>query len=175
MNIFKRIYNRILGLLGYPKAPRPEQIGERLVTMRCDGGRDCAVPVVANALGITYEKAHNALHHADLPGPLESPLMSNPLWLCRAIESLGYEANDSITLTEFLNGPMPTGKVIVLMHDPKNFYRGLLNQHWVTYEGRVGDSYLFHWGLTQDLVARSKEQVIKLITCGFPNCIIRVE
>jgi len=180
--VFVAIINRLRGLLGYPPPPRPEQIGERLVTMRCDGGRDCAAPVTANSCSaaagvvpsITYEQAHDALNHADLPGPLESPLLSNPEWLILAIRKLGFQAK-KITLTELLNGELPPGRVIMLVHKSGNWLTGTLNQHWVTYEGMNSTyEWLFHWGKNQNLVVKNKAEVVELFTTGTPNCILLV-
>lgn len=178
--VFAAIINRIYGLLGYPPLPTEEQKTERLITMRCGGGRDCAVPVTGNSttaaggVKITYEQAHNALHHADLPGPLESPLLSNPKWLCLAIESLGFKANDKAEVTQLLNGELPPGATIVLWHAPGTV-GGLLGQHWITYEGQdENDLFLFHWGKRQELKVKSRDEVIAGITNGSPNCIIVV-
>lgn len=180
--VLSAVVNRVKGLLGYPPPPRPEQIGERLVTMRCDGGRDCAVPVVANSCSaaaglvpsITYEQAHDALHHADLPGPLESPLLSNPEWLIHAIKSLGFKARKA-TLTELLDGELPPGRTIVLVHKAGNWLEGTLFQHWVTLEGHNSDTaFLFHWGKKQSPVVKEREEVIEMVTAGWPNCILVV-
>lgn len=173
--VFAAIINRIKTLFGYPPPPEDHQIGERLITMRkAAGGRDCAVPAIANACGVTYEQAWTALSHKDLPGPLESPILSNPLWLCRAIENLGFKADPKIKLTELLNGELPPGKVIVLWHAP-GVIGGLLGQHWICYEGMNSPTeYLFHWQTSQSLRIKTKQEVIDGVTNGSPNCIILV-
>lgn len=173
--LFAAIINRIKTLFGYPPPPEPHQIGERLITMRkAAGGRDCGVSAIANACGVTYEQAWTALSHKDLPGPLESPILSNPLWLCRAIENLGFKADPKIKLTELLNGELPPGKVIVLWHAP-GAVGGLLGQHWICYEGMNSPTeYLFHWQTSQNLRIKTKQEVIDGVTNGSPTCIILV-
>jgi len=180
--VLSAVVNRVKGLLGYPPPPRPEQIGERLVTMRCDGGRDCAVPVVANSCSaaaglvpsITYEQAHDALHHADLPGPLESPLLSNPEWLIHAIKSLGFKARKA-TLTELLDGELPPGRTIVLVHKAGNWLEGTLFQHWVVWFGRdANGNHRLHWGQNQEFVVKTSSELIALVTAGWPNCVFEV-
>lgn len=173
--IFAAIINRAKTLFGYPPAPEAHQIGERLITMRRGaGGRDCAVSALANALGITYEEAWDLLSHKDLPGPLESPILSNPLWLCRAIEKAGFKANDKIKLTALLSGELPPRKTIVLWHAP-GMVGGFLGQHWINYEGMNSTfEWLFHWQTSQNLKIKTKQEVIDGVTNGAPNCIISV-
>lgn len=174
--VFAAIINRIRTLFGYPPPPEEHQIGERLITMRKGaGGRDCAVPAIANACGVTYEQAWAALSHKDLPGPLESPLLSNPVWLCRAIENLGFKANPKIKLTELLNGELPPGKIIVLWHAP-GAIGGLLGQHYLNYMGMdSADTYLMHWQTSQNLRVKTRQEVIDGVTGGWPNVVILVE
>ena len=173
--IFAAIINRIRTLFGYPPPPEPEQIGERLITMRkAAGGRDCAVAAIANACGVSYEAAWKLLSHKDLPGPLESPLLSNPLWLCRAIENGDREADESITVTQLLSGELPPAKTIVLWH-AAGAVGGLLGQHWVNYMGQNdAGEYLFHWQTSQALRVKTRAEVIAGVTNGSPNCIIEV-
>lgn len=163
----KTLLNWLKGLLGYPTPPRPEQVGEALVTMR--EARDCLVAAIATLLGITYEAAHKAIGHRNLPSFLESPLLSNPLIAMRAIERLG-KTPTLIGLTTLLNSTAPAGAVVILVHDPDSPF---LSQHWVVWFGRsVDGTHRLAWGNSQEFILKSDAEMIDLVTKGWPNCII---
>ena len=164
----KTLWRMILELLGYPTPPRPEQIGEKLVTMR--QVRDCHVAAVATACGVSYEQAHKALWHFNLPWFLESPILSNPLNVKRGVSALGF-APIEIGLTPLINSTATPGKVIVLVHDPKS---PLFAQHWVVWMGLTDGKHAFHWGQCQDLVYKTQQELIDLVTAGSPNCVFEV-
>jgi len=163
----KIIWNFILEFLGYPPAPEPHQIGERFITMRRD--RDCLVAAIATALGIPYEQAHKAIGHRNLPGFLESPLLSNPWVAVNAIKKLG-KSPMIIGLTALLNNLALSGAVVVLVHDPK---KPTLSQHWVVWFGRsIDGNHRLAWGNSQEFVLKTDAELIDLVTKGWPNCII---
>jgi len=156
-----------LELIGFPTPPRPEQIGEKLVTMRQK--RDCHIPAVATACQVTYERAHKALWHFNLPWILESPLLSNPLNVKRGVKALGFTPVE-IGLSPLINNMATPGKVIVLVHDPKN---PIFSQHWVVWFGRsIDGSHRLAWGNSQEFVLKTDAELIDLVTKGWPNCII---
>lgn len=172
----KTLWRLIKRLLGFPMPPNDEQKTEKLITMR--EKRDCAVAAVATACGVSYEAAHRALNHWDLPFFLESPLLSNPLNILRAVRSLGFEPDDKARISELLRNELTPGRVICLVHNPDGAVKGTLQQHWVVYMGRTihpdGD-YLFHWGAGQTLKTLRQQEIIDMLTAGWPNCIILVK
>ena len=165
----KTLWRMFLELIGYPTPPRPEQIGEKLVTMR--QLRDCHIPAVATACGVTYEQAHKALWHFNLPWFLESPILSNPLNVKRGVKALGFTPVE-IGLSPLINNMATPGKVIVLVHDPKN---PIFAQHWVVWFGLGMDGkHRLHWGQYQDPVYKTQQELIDLVTAGTPNCVFEV-
>ena len=165
----KTLWRMFLELIGFPTPPRSEQIGEKLVTMR--QLRDCHIPAVATACQVTYERAHKVLWHFNLPWFLESPILSNPLNVKRGVSALGFTPVE-IGLTPLINNTATPGRVIVLVHDPKN---PLFAQHWVVWMGKDStDTHYLHWGLTQDLERKTKQELIDLVTLGTPNCVFEV-
>lgn len=168
------LWYRVITLFGWPMPPTDEQKEEKLVTMR--ESRDCAVAALATACEIPYEAAHNALFHANLPFFLESPVMSNPKWLCDAIERAGFKADDAAKITQLINGDLPKGKVICLMHNPANAILATLQSHWVVFMG-IDDqnNYLFHWGRSQNIRCLKKAEMVELLTAGWPNCCIVIK
>lgn len=163
----KTILRWIKGLLGYPMPPEPHQIGERFVTMR--EARDCLVAAIATLLGITYEAAHKAIGHRNLPSFLESPLLSNPMVAVNSLKRLG-QSPMLIGLTSLLNATAVSGKVLVLLHDPDN---PIFSQHWVVWFGRSADGkHRLAWGNSQEFVLKTDAEMIELVTKGWPNCII---
>ena len=169
----KTLFLWLKSLLGYPMPPRPEQVGEQLVTMREE--RDCHVAAIATACGVTYEQAHKACKHRNLPFFLESPIFSNPKALVAAIERLGLETSDKATVTQLLTGVLPVGKTIILVHDFSTKLGGFIGQHWVVYMGRDSQgNFLLHWGQVQELEIVSPSDMVKYITAGWPNCIITI-
>ena len=165
----KTLIRWLKGLLGYPMPPRPEQVGETLVTMREE--RDCLVAAIATLLGISYEAAHRLVWHFNLPGFLESPLLSNPLNAERALKKANANPRQ-IGLTNLLNGTARPGKVLVLVHDPDN---PLFAQHWVVWFGRsVDGTHRLVWGNSQEFILKSDAEMIELVTKGWPNCMIEV-
>ena len=163
----KTLLNWLKGLLGYPTPPRPEQVGEALVTMREE--RDCLVAAIATLLSISYEAAHKAIGHRNLPSFLESPLLSNPMVAVNSLKRLDAHPM-RIGLTAVLNATATPGKVLVLIHDPES---PLLSQHWVVWFGRSVDStHRLAWGNSQEFILKSDAEMIDLVTKGWPNCII---
>lgn len=172
----KTLWRLIKRLLGFPMPPNDEQKTEKLITMR--EKRGCAVAAVATACDVSYEAAHRALKHWDLPFFLESPLLSNPLNILRAVLSLGFEPDDKAKISELLRGELPPGKAICLVHNPDGAVKGTLQQHWVVYMGRdvhLDGGYLFHWGASQTLKVLRQQEIIDMLTAGWPNCIILVK
>lgn len=169
----KTLWRLIKRLLGFPMPPNDEQKTEKLITMR--EKRDCAVAAVATVCGVSYEAAHRALNHWDLPFFLESPLLSNPLNILRAVRSLGFEPDDKARISELLRNELIPGKVICLVHNPDGAVKGTLQQHWVVWMGKdSNDTHYLHWGQTQDLIAKTKKELIDLVTLGTPNCVFEV-
>jgi hypothetical protein len=173
------LWKLIKRFLGFPDAPTPEQQTERLILMR--ESRDCHIPAVAVACGtalgrrVSYEESSSALKHWNLPFFLESPIMSNPLNLCRGIKALGCKANDKIKISELLKGELAPGAIICLVHNPAGQIAGTLQSHWVVWFGRDENNvHLFHWGQKQDLRSYSEAEVVDMLTAGWPNCIIEV-
>ena len=170
----KTLLNWLKSLLGYPMPPRPEQVGERFVTMREE--RDCLVAAIATLLGVSYEVAHRLVWHFNLPWFLESPLLSNPLNAERALKKANANPRQ-IGLTNLLNGTAHPGKVLVLVHDPDN---PLFAQHWVVWFGTTPNAtcdeilHMLHWGQNQDFVYKTQQEMIDLVTAGWPNCMIEV-
>ena len=164
----KTIWKMLLELLGYPTPPKPEQIGEKLVTMRQT--RDCHNAAVATACGVTYEQAHKALWHFNLPLFFESPLLSNPLNVKRGVEALGFKAAE-IGLQALLNSTAKPGRVIVLVHDPRN---PLFAQHWVVWLGYNDGQHELSWGDSQTPKRKGSAELIDLVTGGWPNCVFEV-
>ena len=173
MNILKSIWARIKRLFGYPMPPRPEQVDEKLVTMR--EPRDCHCPIIANTCGVTYEQAHEAAKHADLPWFFESPIISNPWNVCRAIRSLGFNADDTITWGQIKSRKLPVGKLIVLVHEPSSDVKGTMQQHWISVHHYRSDGFFgCHWGKNQNLVYKSESDLLALFKSGIPACAILV-
>lgn len=168
------LWNRIKALFGYPMPPRPEQIGERFVTMREE--RDCHVAAIATACEVKYEQAHKACKHRNLPLFLESPIFSNPKALVAAIGRLGFEANDKATVMQLIAGLLPAGKTIILVHDFSTRLGGFIGQHWVVFMGRDDQgNFLLHWGKVQEPEVIKPADMVEYITAGWPNCIISIK
>lgn len=171
--MLKNLLKLIKRILGFPPEPTEEQKTEKLITMRED--RDCHNAAVATACCVTYEQASKALFHWNLFGPLESPLISNPLNVCRGIRKLGFKTDDKIRISQLLKAELPPGKVICLMHVTDSNIAGIINQHWVVWFGKdFNGNHLFHWGECQELRAYPENKVIDMLTSGWPNCIILV-
>ena len=163
----KTLIRWLKSLLGYPMPPQPEQVGETLVTMREE--RDCLVAAIATLLGISYEAAHKAIGHRNLPSFLESPLLSNPMVAVNSLTRLDAHPM-RIGLTAVLNATAAPGKVLVLLHDPDSPF---LSQHWVVWFGRsVDGTHRLAWGNSQEFIFKSDAEMIDLVTKGWPNCII---
>lgn len=177
--MLSNLWTLLKRFVGWPEPATEAQKNEKLVTMR--EFRDCHCPVVANttseALGrrVTYEEASKALYHWNLPWLLESPLLSNPWNVCRAIRKLGCKADDKAKITQLLRKELPEGRTICLMHDTKGFISGTIGQHWVVLMGYgANNTYVFHWGKSQKLQVYCEADVIKMLTSGTPNCLITV-
>ena len=171
MLVFKNFLSWVKSFLGFPEPPTEEQKTERMITMRCRGGRDCHVAAVATACGVTYEQAHKALWHFNLPWFLESPILSNPLNVKRGVSALGFTPVE-ISLSPLINNMATPGKVIVLVHDPKN---PIFAQHWVVWFGLGMDGkHRLHWGENQNFELKTQQELIDLVTAGTPNCVFEV-
>lgn len=160
-SLFKRF-------MGWPEPATEAQKNEELVEMR--QLNDCHNPVIANSTGVTYEEASRALLHYDLPSMLESPIMSNPWNLYRALIVLGFWKKN-ITLTMLLAGDCEPGKTIVLLHNPEN---PLLAQHWITWHGIENGLHLLAWGNSQEFKRVTPELLTDYYRKGFPNCAFQV-
>jgi len=145
----------------------------QIVLMQCDGKRDCAVAAIGTACNVSYDQAAKALNHIDLPGPLESPILSNPWNLYRALVRLGFWKKN-ITLKMLLTGEAKAYDTIVLVKE------SLLAQHWVVYAGtqinvKTGKlRYRFLWGDSDDIRIKSEEETILLFLTAWPNCAFQV-
>jgi hypothetical protein len=90
--------------------------------------RDCHNAAIGTACGVSYEKVCEATGHKDLPGPLESPVFSNPWNLYLALIRLGFWRK-IITWGDLKAGRAKPGKTIVLVK------KSLTQQHWVVWGG----------------------------------------
>lgn len=169
----KSLWKLIKRLLGFPPDPRPEQVGEHLITMR--EARDCHCAMVGTLLKISYEQASRALKHWNLPFFFESPVISNPLNVKRAIMSLGWAVRE-IDWTELnTSDDLVPGKVAVLVHCPDSEIAGTLKQHWVVWFGRDSDgAHLLHWGIDQWFVTKPEGEMWALFRTSWPNCAFTV-
>lgn len=169
----KTFFKLIKLLLGFPPAPTEEQKTERLITMR--EKRDCHCAMVATLLGVTYKIAAWALWHWNLPWFFESPLISNPENVKRAIRSLGWKVRELKDFRELHEGLMVPGKVGILVHFPDSEIKGTLMQHWVVWMGRdENGQHLLHWGQKQKLEVKTQEEMYQLYRTGWPNCAFEV-
>lgn len=139
-----------------------------LVLMR--GKTDCEVAAIANACGVTYDEALDALDWHRLPKGTENPVFGNPWNLYRALIALGFWKKN-IALTDLLSFHAEPGKTVVLIHDPQN---PTLQQHWVTWHGRAGDFHTLAWGDSQQLRCVPDYQLIDYFRKGWPNCAFTV-
>lgn len=175
MNIVKKFITQLWYLLGAPRPPTPDQIGEKFVSMR--EARDCLVAAIATLCGVTYEQAYKACWHWNLIFFLESPLLANPLNAIRAIKSLGFSVDDSIDFDQLNSGTLPAGKVLVLVHDYKSklpFQLGAtLAQHWIVWGGLDScGNHICHWGDGQPPHIVCAAEMQSYVKAGWPNCII---
>lgn len=131
---------------------------------------DCEVAAIANACGVTYDRAANALDWRRLPKDAENPVFGNPWNLYRALISLGFWKKN-VTLTDLLSFRAEPGKTVVLIHDPQN---PTLQQHWVTWHGISGASHLLAWGQSQELRRVSAAVLTEYFRKGWPNCAFTV-
>ena len=142
-----------------------------IITMKCKGGRDCAVAGVGTATNSTYEQSAKALNHVDLPGPLESPILSNPINLYRAIARLGFWKRN-LTWADLLAGNFAPMRAIVLI---KN---SLIEQHWIvlgTTALRGGQrEYHAYWGDSETPRTLTETQLKEYFLTSWPNCAFEV-
>ena len=143
-----------------------------IVLMRCEGGRDCAVPVTAMTTGVSYEEAAKALNHMDLPGPLESPVFSNPWNLYRALIKLGFWKKN-ITWNDLEHGRAMPDKTIVLVKDSQ------LVMHWCLWSGiqLTTDNQILHrvyWGDSVEPRYIPNSRMKELFLNHWPNCAFQV-
>lgn len=134
------------------------------------GKTDCEVAAIANACGVTYEQALDALDYRRLPKGLENPILGNPWNLYRALIRLGFWKRN-VTLSDLLRGTAEPGKTVVLLHDPQN---PTLQQHWVTWHGKTGDHHALAWGDSRELRYISSYQFADYFRKGWPNCAFTV-
>ena len=174
MNILKKFLLQLWYFLGAPRPATEAQKNEQYVTMR--ESRDCHVAAIATLCGVTYEVAFKACWHWNLPFFLESPLLSNPLMVIRAIKSLGFSTDDSIDFDTLNEGQLPAGKVLVLVHDYTTQIGATLNQHWVVWLGKDRlHNHKFAWGDGQEPHTVSMAETRAYCKAGWPNCIILVK
>lgn len=130
---------------------------------------DCHNAVIGTACEVSYEAASKAIGHIDLPGPLESPIFSNPWNLYRALIVLGFWKMN-VTLQMLLNGDCEPGKTIVLVK------KSTTQQHWVVWAGIDGfGMHRFFWGDSATPCLKSPTEVRRLFTVGSPaNCAFQV-
>ena len=134
--------------------------------------RDCHNAVIATACQVSYEEASNATGHKDLPGPLESPIFSNPWNLYRALIKLGFWKKN-IVWRDILNGKYEPVKTIVLV---KN---SLLEQHWIVLGHREislsgAAKYECYWGNNVNPRHLDQDELKKLFLSHWPNCAFQV-
>lgn len=166
VNIIRKFLLQIWYFLGAPRPASEAQKVEQYISMR--ESRDCLVAAVATLCGITYEKAHAACKHWNLPFFFESPLLSNPVNAIRALKKLGADPKQ-IGLTNLLQNSAEPGKVLLLIHDPQN---PLFAQHWVVWFGIKNGKHLLAWGDGQPHHTATEAELIELVTAGWPNCIL---
>lgn len=171
------IMENIWAMLGYPRKPQPHQVGEAIVTQRED--RDCLVVAVANACKISYEKAHGAVHHADLPFFFESPIMSNHWNAFRTLESLGKNTRELGEIDDLLRPDYQqyAGRILLLLHDPTSTVSSIVNQHWVVWNGYFPEMerHALLWGNSQLEKLKKHPTLEKMFTAGWPDCGIIIE
>lgn len=129
---------------------------------------DCHNAVIGTACEASYEAASKAIGHIDLPGPLESPIFSNPWNLYRALITLGFWKMN-VTLQMLLNGKCQPGKTVVLVK------KSFTQQHWVVWAGL--DPFGMHkvlWGDSEKPRLISSIELQKLFTTSKPNCAFQV-
>jgi hypothetical protein len=173
MRVFKNFWQLLKLFLGFPPEPTEEQKNETIPTMR--QLRDCAVPAVALACGVTYEKAYKALWHWDLPFFLESPLLSNPLNLKRAIKSLGKNYRDDLTWVLIDNQQYLPMKLILLVKQDTNLLSAIWYQHWVVVGNKNEDqTFDVFWGDRQEPRKIKREDLYKMYHTGLMKDAIEV-
>jgi len=165
MNVFKVFWLTLKRLLGYPPEPTEEQKTEKIPTMR--QLRDCAVAAVALACGVSYEKAYKALWHWDLPFFLESPLLSNPLNLKRAIKNLGKTFKDDINWVYVDNKMYQPMRLILLVKSDTNLFSAIWFQHWVVIGNKNEDNtFDVYWGDSQEPRKIKREELYSMYSTG---------
>jgi hypothetical protein len=170
----KNFWRALKFILGFPPEPTEEQKNEEIPTMR--QARDCAVPVVAITCGTTYEKAYKALWHWDLPFFFESPLLSNPLNVMRAIKALGFIPDDNVKWSDIESGNYVPKKLIILVKLETNFITALWYQHWVVVGQKNADnSFEVFWGDSQKPRTITASKLHAMFSAGVLKCGIKVE
>lgn len=164
----KTLWNLIKNFLGFPMG---EPLDEAMVTMR--EPRDCHVAAVATACNTTYEIASRALWHWNLPFFLESPIISNPWNVERAIRSLGFSIEYNATIEQMVNNRLPTGKVVLLVHNPDSWWKSLLMQHWIVWYGKTEEGHRLHWGAKSDrFVYKTDDELRALVEGSWPTRVL---
>ena len=133
--------------------------------------RDCAVAAIGTALSVIYEQAAKALNHANLPGPLESPLLSNPWTLYRAISRLGFWKKN-LTWMQVKSCEAMPGKIIMLVK------QDLLTQHWIVWDGTLnaneGKFHRVFWGNSEEPRYYPEAKLDEMLHKAPPYCIFEV-
>lgn len=130
--------------------------------------RDCHNAAIGTACQVSYEEASKATGHKDLPGPLESPVFSNPWNLYWALIVLGFWKMN-VTLQMLLNGKCQPCRTIVLVK------KSFTEQHWVVWAGIDGfGNHLFYWGDSERPVKKTPAEVRELFLKSKPNCAFQV-
>lgn len=171
-----RLFEDLKAMLGIPRPPQPHQVNEVIITQREEN--DCLVSAVGTACHVTYEKAHSACHHADLPFFLESPILSNPRNAYNALENLGYDPCSLDDIDSLLTSEMQSqnGNILILLHNPESTWKSIMDQHWVVWNGYDPDSgkHELYWGLSRNPRFKSHSSLKKMFEAGWPDCAIIV-
>jgi hypothetical protein len=174
MSALRNFWKLLKLLLGFPPEPTEAQKNEEIPTMR--QSRDCAVPAVALACGVKYEQAYKALWHWDLPLFLESPLLSNPLNLKRAIKALGKTYRDDLNWVGIDNGQYEPMRLILLVKLDTNLITAILFQHWVVVGKKNADNtFDVYWGDKQEPRKIKREDLYKMYHTGVLKDAIEVK
>ena len=138
---------------------------DKIVLMRYNG--DCEVAVIASILGISYNKASNAIGWKEMPFGIHDPLFGNPYNLYLSLLRLGYWKRNInwIDLQE-------QGTVCVLLHFPSD---PNLKQHWVIRDkiDELGN-HMCYFGMSKDYTIITNYNMKRLFLAGYPNCAFSV-
>lgn len=133
--------------------------------------RDCHNAAIGTACQVTYEQASRATGHINLPGPFESPIISNPWNLYRALINLGFWKRN-IVLHDILTCNYEHDKTIVLLHAPNDPY---LSQHWIVLSTcDVFGFYKAYFGDKTEPRFIRRDDFSQMFLAGQPKCAFQV-